>query len=124
MPSFADCCGLIRRSIYGAEAPTFEQLFVVGLRFLEASAKYGKSYIASSVLAWSARQWASIILVQSFRLRTPLRAVPEIQSALATLPTGRRGLAALLLAVLPYLPFRIEPHISYGLVQVAQEHDE
>lgn len=100
-----------------------EQVYAVGLRYLEASSHDGGGYIASSVLAWSARQWSSLIHIQRFRLRNPAMAVPSIEAALKKLPKGRPGLATLLLEVLPFAPFTLEPEIVRSLVNVSQEND-
>ena len=121
MPSLADCCGFIRRSTVGTEPLTFEHLFVVGLRYLEVSTAPWRTYIVSPVLAWSASKWAGLSLAESYRLREPSRAVPAIQSALMALPAGRAGLASLLVAVLPFVPFQIEPEIAESLAQLANE---
>ena len=91
-----------------------DDLFMAGLRFLEAAKRSNFSRILAPALEnWARERWAYAIEEQRFHLRNPVASVPSIREVLASRTTGLTFLGRLHVAV--------EPAVKINIPQVFRE---
>jgi hypothetical protein len=88
---------------------TPDDLFVAGLRFVEAAARSNfKRQLAPVLADWARERWAYSIEEQQFYLHNPLQTVPSIREALASSEAGLAFVGKLLVTIEP----AVKPHLG------------
>jgi hypothetical protein len=86
-----------------------DELFVAGLRFIQAAARSNfKSLLASVLGEWARARWSYVLREQRFFLRNPAATVGPIEEALAQPDTGLGFTAKLLVAAEAAVPTRFD----------------